>query len=208
MSPSIAYWAVDQIPKRRTLPKVRMRQLTLEGNVCKFELHGSCAVGMGNAIRRSLMSDVINYAPKEITIRKNTTCQTDEFIAHRIGMIPFRRVSDDIEGAMTVNVVGREAMASDFVGTAYYAPTNIPIIKMIDDQELDLDVVFTKGTGNDHVKFSHVGKVGYKVVTDNHVKVEFEIITDESPLDYLERAIDALSKRLRDTLCVVESGRQ
>lgn len=205
MSPSIAYW-VDQI-RTRTITTRTMRQLTVEGKLCKYELHGTFAVGMANALRRSLMSDVINYAPKEIIIRKNTSCQTDEYIAHRIGMIPFRRVHPDVDGMLTLRVDGREVMASDLVGTAYYAPTNVPIIKMANEQELELDVVFTRGTGSDHVKFSHIGKVGYNVVNDELVRMQFEMVTDESPIDYLQRAIVALDKRIYDTICVVENGR-
>ncbi len=183
-----------------------MRHLTVEGKLCKFEVHGSCAVGMGNAIRRAIMSDVVNYAPKEVMIRKNTTCQTDEYIAHRIGMIPFRRASTGPDGCLTIHVVGRQAMASDLIGTAYYAPTDVPIIKMIENQELDLEVVFMSGTGSDHVKFSHVGKVGYRVVNEKCVQLQFEMITDESPLDYLERAVDALHKRVHSTIYTVENG--
>lgn len=184
-----------------------MRNLTVEGSVCKFELHGECAVGMANALRRALMSDVVNYAPKEVHIRKNTTCQTDEYIAHRIGLIPFRRTSEGLEGGLSIAVAGREATASDLTGTAYYAPVDIPIVRMIEHQELDLDVVFTSGTGGDHVKFSHVGKVGYNVVRDDCVELRFEVITDESPLSYLERAIDALHRRVSETVYIVERAR-
>ena len=48
--------------------------------------------GFCNAVRRTLLSDVEAWAAHEIDVRVNTSCQTDEFLAHRIGLVPFQRV--------------------------------------------------------------------------------------------------------------------
>lgn len=182
-----------------------MRHLSVDRNRCTFEVHGEAAVGMANALRRALMSDVVNYAAKEVVIRTNTSCQTDEYIAHRVGMIPVRRRHPDVDGAMTLCVSGREALASDMKGDAYYAPQDVPIIKMLDGQTLDLDVVFGAGTGADHVKFSHIGPVAYSVESETRVRMGFEMITDESPLDYVERAVQMLERRVDDAIFAVET---
>ena len=81
-----------------------MRNLVVDGNKCTFELHTNTA--FPNALRRALRSDVERYAPSTITIRDNTSSQTDEYIAHRIGMIPFVPVdcADDPGGELRLNV--------------------------------------------------------------------------------------------------------
>jgi len=51
---------------------------------------------VANALRRAMMSDVPTIAIDLVEIEKNTTCLTDEFLAHRLGLIPIvsNRVND------------------------------------------------------------------------------------------------------------------
>ena len=183
-----------------------MRKLAIDGRRCTFEVHGKDAESMANALRRALITDVSNYAPHKVRIRKNTSCQTDEYIAHRIGLIPFRATNDDEAdaAALSMHVVGRDAMASDLQGTAFRAPVDVPILKLIDDQTLDLDVTFERGTGSVHARFSHIGPVEYRSRADGVMELAFEMITDEDPLDYLERAVISLESRVQASLVHVE----
>ena len=52
-----------------------------------FYLRGGA--GFCNAVRRTLASDVTMLAPYEVRVLENTSCQNDEYIAHRIGLVPF-----------------------------------------------------------------------------------------------------------------------
>ena len=62
-----------------------------------FALKGSA--GFCNAVRRTLLSDLYMWAPKEILIRSNMSCQTDEYLAHRIGMIPSGKLARETASA-------------------------------------------------------------------------------------------------------------
>lgn len=183
-----------------------MNDIKVDGARCEFKLRSSSQIA--NSVRRALLSDVETIAPDRVIIRKNTSCQTDEFIAHRIGLIPFKPLnleSTDAE-ACTLSVKDRTAMAHDIVSNAYKAYTNMPIIKMANGQQLDLDVVFKKGTGSDHARFSHVSAVSYRINEDKgDTHLSFEVITDESPLVHLHAALESLIKRLDDTIFFVES---
>ena len=84
-----------------------------------FTLSGGA--GFCNAIRRTLVSDLEAWAPDVVTIEVNTSSQMDEFIAHRIGLIPFRcdgTYGDQLhlhrKGPCTV-------VASDLVGPRFSA---------------------------------------------------------------------------------------
>lgn len=181
-----------------------MRRIKVDGTHCEFEVHTPSRIP--NAIRRALMDDVKNIAPDRITIRKNTSCQTDEFIAHRIGMIPFRSI-DGMEGfensKTTLNVSGRMATAKDIESSAYEAYIDVPIMKLGPDQSLDLDITFRTGTGSEHARFSHISAVSYKV-EEKKTSIGFDTITDESPLVYLSAAVESLIQRIDDTIFFVE----
>lgn len=160
--------------------------------------------GMANALRRMLMNEVPSYAPSHIIVRENTTCQTDEYIAHRVAMIPFRLCGKE-DGVLKLDVKDKTAFSSDLKGEDFrVACRTIPIMKMTHGQSLCIDVHFTKGTGSEHVKHSHVSRVRYK----EHckcVRVGFKTITDEPPIDFLRRGIVQMEKKLCSLLCVAEA---
>ena len=140
-----------------------------------------------NAFRRSLISEVSMIAPSKVEIRRNTTAMTDEFLAQRIGLIPF--VQDDTIDPKTLKaslkVSGRNATTNDILGVdVAYKDVEIAVIDH--NQELDLDVFFTRGTSGTHAQFARVcavsmfpsGKPGVQTVAftplipnDGHVCV-------------------------------------
>lgn len=158
--------------------------------------------GFANAVRRALLSDVRTHAPDAVFIRKNTSCQNDEYIAHRLSMIPFRPRGE--MGHLRLRVADRTAHTADLEGDAFYATTPMPILKMEPGQSLDLDVHFASGTAQEHTKFSHIGPVHF-AMDDAGVELKFGMITDESPAEYLLRALDALDARVSDALVHLDS---
>ena len=62
------------------------------GRVLKFDVHG-LDTSIVNGLRRTIINDIVNisfgYEPQNsITIHENTTALHDEFLAHRISLIP------------------------------------------------------------------------------------------------------------------------
>ena len=104
-------------------PRVRGSMQRQEG----FVIPGG--IGFGNAIRRTLLSDIVTEAPCRVRVHVNTSCHTDEYIAHRIGLIPFTRVGNGDQ--MTLDVSGQCVVTSDmFVGPAFTARyTGIEILR-------------------------------------------------------------------------------
>jgi len=52
-----------------------------------FELNG-CDVSVANALRRIMISEVPVIAIDFVNIYENTSVMCDEFLAHRVGLIP------------------------------------------------------------------------------------------------------------------------
>lgn len=176
-----------------------MRKIDVDGKRCS--VHFKTQNTVPNAVRRALMCDVKNFAPNTITIRTNTSCQTDEYIAHRIGLIPFSDVTN--ETVATLSVQNRLVTTDDFKGVAAYRV--MPVMKLATHQALDVDINFKQGTGSDHVRFSHITNVGYSV-EDDVQKLTFETINKRNPVEYLLEAIDSLINRVDRNIFFVESS--
>ncbi|CAK0785902.1 hypothetical protein CVIRNUC_009115 [Coccomyxa viridis] len=69
----------------RRLPDLKIRDL--RDDYCEFELSNT-DVSMANALRRVMLVEVPTIAVDLVEIEQNTTVLNDEFIAHRLGLIP------------------------------------------------------------------------------------------------------------------------
>ena len=178
-------------------PPKKMRKVEVDGRRCS--VHFKTTNTTPNALRRALMCDVKNYAPDTINIRKNTSCQTDEYIAHRIGLIPFANVTR--ETVATLSVDDRSATTDDMKGVSAFRP--MPIMKLARHQTLDIDVHFREATGADHTRFSHITNVGYSKEEEDQ-SLTFETINARDPLDYLSEAVNSLIERVDRNVYFVE----
>lgn len=154
--------------------------------------------GLANAIRRTLLDDLKRWAPDHIDVGKNTTCQTDEFIAHRIGLVPFRRIGNG--NTMTIHVKGRNMMASDMMGPAFEPVHDMTIMDMIEDQEFEAAVTFSEHVGSKHARYKMCSGVGIKELNNNMYRLTFETLDDRDPNEILREVIEVLNDRVDNAL--------
>lgn len=161
-----------------------------------FVLSGG--VGFCNAVRRCLISDVRLEAPFEVEIRCNTSFQTDEFIAQRVGLIPFRRVGNG--DSLTLNVEGRSATAADFTGPAFEPCEDVEVMRMAPGQRLDMTVRFDIRTGRSHARYSKCAGVGMSKVDGQRYRITFHTIDHSNTVDTMREALDALESHVENAL--------
>lgn len=67
---------------------------SLEKDTIKFTLH-KADLSIANALRRIMISEVPTMAIEFVKIKQNTSSMHDEYIAHRLGLIPLQSSNVD-----------------------------------------------------------------------------------------------------------------
>ena len=103
--------------------------LSLNASTIKFMLK-NCDISVANALWRTMISNVPTIAIDLVYINVNTSCLHDEFLAHRLGLIPL--VSD---------IVDKMEFYWDCVCKPYCEKCSIELnlrVKALDDGTLDV----------------------------------------------------------------------
>ena len=169
-----------------------VEKLEVEGNEdfeAKFIIKDTTPA-YANTLRRIMLLDVPSLAIQKVIVRENNTAMFDEYIAHRLALIPIWSDIDYIETTDSCEFCGGESpdgcshctvelalrvetdknttrmvMSKEIISrdSEYYPiHEDIPIIKMGGDQRLELDAIARFGRGREHAKFCPVGTIGYQ----------------------------------------------
>lgn len=117
-------------------------------------------VKLANTLRRYLINGVPVYAIDKIVVYENTTSFFDEYIAHRIGMIPLTTPEADIDPekiGFYLDFAGPGTVYSKDIKSnseaVKVAIDDIPIIRLLEGQVLRIECKAKKDTGREHAKF-------------------------------------------------------
>jgi hypothetical protein len=141
------------------------------------------------------------WAPKELLMKTNTSCQTDEYIAHRIGMIPFQKTGDG--NSITLKVHGPGMIRShQFMGSAFKSiHDDIEIMLLDKGQQLDFTVFFDKQNASKHARYSQCAALGMtKLENGDCHKISFDSIGEETPKELMIHALNHFDQRIDKAL--------
>ncbi|KAI3922420.1 hypothetical protein MKX01_006109 [Papaver californicum] len=111
-------------------PKIKIREMKDE--YMKFELRET-DVSMANALRRIMIAEVPTIAIELVEIEVNSTVLNDEFLAHRLGLIPLAS-----DRAMSMRF-SRDCDACDGDGQCEYCSVEFHLsVRCDQDQTLDV----------------------------------------------------------------------
>ncbi|TKY59003.1 DNA-directed RNA polymerases II, IV and V subunit 3 [Spatholobus suberectus] len=112
------------------MPRVKLREL--KDDYAKFELRDTDA-SIANALRRVMIAEVPTVAIDLVEIEVNSSVLNDEFIAHRLGLIPLTS-----ERAMSMRF-SRDCDACDGDGQCEFCSVEFHLrVKCMTDQTLDV----------------------------------------------------------------------
>ena len=167
-----------------------------------------------NTVRRLIMEEVPTLAVEDIEVKDNNSALYDELLGLRIGLVPIKtdlksyvlKENCKCEGAgcaqceLKVNlkvtkkgmVLAEDAESSD--PKCKFVYPNMPIVKLLAKQKVDLLMTAVMGKGKDHVKWSP-GLVFYKrepVIEIGKVKDSVKV-AERCPKNVFSAKVDKLA---------------
>jgi DNA-directed RNA polymerase subunit D len=171
------------------------------GNVLRFTLKDATNA-YANALRREAISGVPAFAIDSVTIYENSSAMFDEYIAHRIGLIPISTpakgysIKDEVlfsleaEGPKTV--YSNDITSSD--KEVKVSNGAIPVIKLAEGQRIRLDGKARMGTGSKHAKFQP-GLVTYDQKGEGVFEFYVESFGQMPPRQIINKALGAIEEQ-------------
>lgn len=177
-----------------------------------------------NTLRRIITTEVPTMAIKKVTFTRNSSALFDEFIAHRLGLIPLVtdlesywllekctckgagcakcQVSMTLKAEGPITVYASDLKTQDPKIKPVFG--KIPIVKLLKGQEIEFEAIAGLGKGKEHAKFSpaHVYYKSYPKINIDKVKNPDEVLKS-CPVNVFE--IDGKQLKVKNleacTLC-------
>lgn len=139
---------------------MKLENFKAKGNGLEFTLKDA-SVAFANAIRKAILTEIPCMAVDSIDLYENSSVMFDEYVAHRIGMVPIetpkpyvdkpREVIFTLEAEGPKTVYSKEMKSSDPKVKPVY--DTMPIIKLGDKQRIRLEAKAIIGKAKDHAKW-------------------------------------------------------
>ncbi|MEM4367106.1 MAG: hypothetical protein QW035_03175 [Candidatus Anstonellales archaeon] len=153
-------------------------------------------VHFANLLRKYIMAKVPVLAFDEVIFYENSSSMFEEYISHRIGLIPLKTrypISEKYEATSTIDVQGPVVVTSaDIKGDAEPALKEIPIIRLKEGQVLRAELKARVGKGEEHAKFQP-GLATYEKTKDGY-KFYVETFYQHKPRKLLLAALNEIKK--------------
>ncbi|MBI4214486.1 DNA-directed RNA polymerase subunit D [archaeon] len=194
-------------------PKIHIEKE--KDNIIEFTLTNS-STAFANSLRRTIMYEVPVLSVVEAEFFENNSSIFDEFIAHRLGMIPLKTPLKElkppgqcengkcslcsvtyqleVEGPCTVY---SKDMKPDNEN-AMPAFDNIPIMRLDEGQRLKLAAHASLGEGREHARWQ-TGLASYKT---SKTKPDFQFTLESygnlAPVEILNKALEIISEKAKN----------
>lgn len=158
-----------------------------------------------NALRRMAINHVKCFAIENVTFYENSSAIFDEYIAHRIGLIPIKTpssgYSDGDEILFTLEAEGPKIVYSKELASkdkeVKVANDSIPIIKLAAEQKLRIDCKAVLGEGARHSKFQP-GIVTYDNASDGTFNFYVETFGQMPSKEIISKALGSIKEELKE----------
>jgi DNA-directed RNA polymerase subunit D len=158
-----------------------------------------------NALRRTAINSIPTFAIDKTAFYENTSAMFDEYISHRIGLIPIETpqsgYSDKDEILFTLEAEGPCTVYSGELKSTdkevKVANERIPIIKLAEGQRLRLDGKARMGTALWHAKFQPA-IVTYTQKDENSFEFYVESFGQMPPREIINKACEIIKEQAKE----------
>ena len=161
-----------------------------------------------NSFRKILISEIETFAIDYVFLEKNTSSFTDEFLVHRIGLIPLKYSknilpNEEIELTLEVKNDTNEIMNiySDNLQCDYNEISvmkSILLFYLMPKREIKFKCIARKGSGKYHAKWSPVVAPFLKEDENNMINLHYEYTENSNNKDLFLKSICILEKQIND----------
>ena len=162
------------------------------------------SVNFVNAIRRIATNSIKSIAIDSVTFYENSSAIFDEYIAHRIGLVPIltpEGFSDGDEVIFKLDAEGPVTVYSEKLESndksVKVANEKIPIIKLAEGQKLRLEGKAVMGSASSSAKFQP-GLVTYKQLTDNSFEFYVESFGQMPAREIIEKTLSIITNNIKE----------
>jgi len=171
-------------------------------NRLEFNLKGS-PVYFANLIRRYAIGQVPVFAIDRVTFYENSSSMFDEYLAHRIGQIPMLsesgRAADEIGLSLDATgpgvVYSKQLKSTDSKIKAAF--DDIPLLKLLENQNIRLEAKAIRGIGRQHAKFQP-GLISYDVMKPGELHMKAESFMQLEPRALLSKTADLVIEKCEE----------
>lgn len=183
---------------------MKIENIEENNNACRFVLKDATN-SYANALRRVATNHVKCFAIDTVTFYENSSAIFDEYIAHRIGLVPITTpssgYSDDDQILFTLEAEGPKTVYSrELEGKdkeVKVANGDIPLIKLAAEQKIRLDCKAVMGNGARHSKFQP-GLVTYEQKDDGSFYFYVETFGQMPSKEIINKALTAIKDELKE----------
>ncbi|KAI9299263.1 hypothetical protein K502DRAFT_322457 [Neoconidiobolus thromboides FSU 785] len=199
--------------------KLYIEHETFEEDKIEFFMK-ECDLSLANALRRTIISDVPTLAIDMVEIESNTSVLVDEFLAHRLGLVPIDSTQADrlkytrecscaqycpscsvvfkldirCDTKDTLIVTSRHLTSSDSsILPVVTGPTDpgVTLVKLRKGQEVKLTCIAKKGISKEHAKWSPVTAIGFEYDPYNNLRhLSYWVEEDEKEWPLSKNALE------------------
>ncbi len=169
----------------------------------RFKLEG-VSIGFANAVRRVAINSIECFAIDSVTFYENSSAIFDEYIAHRIGLVPITtpngytkedQILFKLEAEGPCTVYSKDLESND--KEVKVANEKIPIIKLASGQKLRLDGKAALGTASRSSKFQP-GLVTYKMPEEGVFEFQVESFGQMSSNEIIAKTLSIITNDVKE----------
>ncbi|MAG21975.1 MAG: DNA-directed RNA polymerase subunit D [Candidatus Diapherotrites archaeon] len=160
-----------------------------------------------NSIRRTVMRDVPTLAVENVAIYENDSVMFDEFVSHRLGMLPIKSSAKGYKPGESLKLVLEKegpcmVYSKDIKSTdpkVEVADKKIPIVKLGKGHTLKLEMTAVMMSGKEHTKWQPA-VISYKQDDKDEKTFTFEIESTGSltTKELLDKAVSVLQEKVKE----------
>ncbi|HLD15971.1 MAG TPA: DNA-directed RNA polymerase subunit D [Candidatus Nanoarchaeia archaeon] len=201
---------------------MNIKILNQSENKVEFSLEGINHV-IANTLRRLVINEVPTLAIEEVDMKENSSAMYDEMLAHRLGLVPLTTDLKSYDMKQNCKCEGKgcasctlklklQAKGPCIVYSGDIKSSDpkvkpvfdkMPLVKLLKDQEVELEATAVLGNGNMHAKFQP-GLIFFKGYPQFTIKGGNEELARTCPVNILE--FDGKKVKVTDetkcTLCM------